>query len=162
MNKAIRVIYTIFIGVLFAIFVGVGIAAFYEGPKPPNYPSELSYPMTKDKSAAEDRKNLEMQKEYDEKQKLFEKEIRIYNRNVSVISIVASIIVLMLSLVLIKKILLIADGLLIGGVLTLIYSIIRGFDTEGNMFRFLIVTVGLIASLVIGYVKFIKPTETSI
>lgn len=37
----IKIIYTIFIGVLFAIFVGVGIDAFYPYPKEPDYPAEL-------------------------------------------------------------------------------------------------------------------------
>ena len=40
----LRVVYTLFIGVLFAILVGVGIAAFYEEPKEPEYPSVLKIP----------------------------------------------------------------------------------------------------------------------
>jgi hypothetical protein len=45
--------------------------------------------------------------------------------------------------------------------LTLIYSVIQGFGTEDNMFRFLVVSAGLFISLVLGYIKFIKPKETT-
>ena len=34
----LKLVYTIFIGVLLAIFVGVGIAAFYPGPQYPEPP----------------------------------------------------------------------------------------------------------------------------
>jgi len=65
------------------------------------------------------------------------------------------------SLTFFKKILIIADGLLLGGLLTLIYSVMRGFGTEDNILRFIVVTVGLIISLFLGYVKFIRPSEKS-
>ena len=57
------------------------------------------------------------------------------------------------------SILFIADGLLLGGVLTLLYSVIRGFGTEDNMFRFVVVSVGFAISLFLGYVKFIQPAK---
>jgi hypothetical protein len=53
----------------------------------------------------------------------------------------------------------IADGILLGGVFTTMYSIMRGLMTENSQFRFLIVTVGIIIAFVLGYVKFIKPKE---
>ncbi len=81
---------------------------------------------------------------------------QLYNRNVSIISVTAAVIILVASLTLFKRILLIADGLLLGGVLTLIYSIIRGFGTEDNMFRFIVVLIGLITALILGYIKFIR------
>jgi hypothetical protein len=53
----------------------------------------------------------------------------------------------------------IADGILLGGVFTTIYGIIRGLMSEDTKFRFIIVTVGLIIALVLGYIKFIKNKE---
>ena len=56
-----------------------------------------------------------------------------------------------------KHLLVIADGAMIGGIFTLLYSIIRGFQADDAQFRFVLVTVGLIIALVLGYLKFIRP-----
>ena len=63
---------------------------------------------------------------------------------------------MVVSLTPINKIKVIADGLLLGGVFTTMYSIIRGVMTENSQFRFLIVTLGIIIAFVLGYIKFIR------
>ena len=97
--------------------------------------------------------------EFNKVEKQFMKSSQVYNRNVSIIAIVGSVILVVASLTLFKALPVIADGLLLGGVLTLLYSVIRGFETEGNMFRFIVVSIGLFISLALGYVKFIKPVS---
>lgn len=143
---------------LLATLIGVGIAAFYEAPKYPEYPSRLkvSQPQKIDDKTSQEL--LKEQEAFDKKSAEYQKLSQRYNMNVSVISLVAAITILIVSLTLFKKILMIADGLLLGGVLTLIYSIIRGFDTGDNKFRFLVVSVGFIVSIILGYIKFIKPS----
>src|SRR3989344_5630112 len=153
----IRIVYSLFIGVLLATFVGVGIAAFYPAPERPEYPVELSVPLTK---AQEESPEIRAQRiEQEKKQRDFQKLDEKYNKNVSIIAVVAAIAVLVVSLTLLRHILIIADGLLLGGVFTLIYSIIRGFVTNDNQFRFVVVTIGLITALTLGYLKFVKTTR---
>jgi len=89
-------------------------------------------------------------------QEKFTEENKIYSRNVSIISLIAAIIILILSLTLLNKIEMIADGLLLGGVFTTLYSIMRGLMSENSQFRFFIVTIGLIIAFVLGYIKFIR------
>lgn len=156
----LKLIYTFLIGIFLAVFVGVGIAAFYPGPKFPEQPIGLKYcspEMIKDATSYEEFKVQAQQ--FDKEEKAFLIKSRIYNRNVSTVALVASILIVVASLTLFKKILFIADGLLLGGVLTLLYSVIRGFETEDNIFRFVVVSVGLFISLLLGYVKFIRPTK---
>jgi hypothetical protein len=157
-NMVLKLIYTFLIGIFLAVFVGVGIDAFYPGPKFSEAPAVLKY------CSGENGKNAEMSTDlkaeienFDRVEKAYRIESQKYNKNVSIFSLVASILIVIGSLTLFKKILLIADGLLLGGVLSLIYSVMRGFDTEGNKFRFFVVSIGLIVSLVLGYVKFIIP-----
>lgn len=161
-NMALKVIYTFLVGIFVAVFVGVGIAAFYPEPKSPEYPSIMKYgcvDINKENGlTAEDKAKIE---KYDQEQKDYQAQSQKYNRNVSVMALVASIIIVIASLTLFKKILFIADGVLLGGVLTLLYSVIRGFGTEDNMFRFIVVSIGLFVSLFLGYVKFIHPAETA-
>ncbi|HVA96333.1 MAG TPA: hypothetical protein VND99_01640 [Candidatus Acidoferrales bacterium] len=153
----LKVIYIFFIGILLATFVGVGIAAFYTGPKFPDQPALLKYCAPEIAQSAS--KYAEFKKDaqaYDFKVQQYQLESQVYNRNVSIVSLIAAIIIVILSLTFFKKILVIADGLLLGGVVTLLYSIIRGFQSEDNMFRFFVVTVGLVVSIWLGYIKFIS------
>jgi len=152
----LKLIYTLFLGLLVALFVGLGIDAFYPGPKAPDYPSELNLQKT-------DCGNYEQlkatQEKYDQQQKTFEEQSKVYNRNVSMASLAGAIIVLIASFALLARIKMIADGILLGGVFTTAYSILRGLMSEDSRFRFLIVTVGLIIALILGYMKFIRPKE---
>jgi len=68
---------------------------------------------------------------------------------------------LVLSLTVLHKIEILTDGFLLGGLLTLLYAIVRGFGSDDNKFRFLMVTVGLIVALILGYIKFIRPKAAS-
>lgn len=158
---ALKFIYTIFIGVLFAAFVGFGIAAFYESPNMPEYPSSLKVPLPESCNENIFQELREKQESYDSLFKKYQVKQELYNRNVSIIAVAASILTVIISLTLFKKILLIADGLLVGGILTLLYGIIRGFDTGDNKFRFIVVSCGLIISLILGHMKFIKPFKSS-
>lgn len=152
----IKYIYTLFLALLIALFVGLGITAFYPGPKTPAYPIELDA----SKPGCEESPEIKtIRDEYNRTQKDFMEKSKPYNRNVSIISIVAATIILVASLTLISKIKMIADGLLLGGVFTTIYSIIRGLMSEDTKFRFLIVTIGLLIALILGYIKFIRPKE---
>ena len=152
----IKPIYTIFLALLIALFVGLGIATFYPGPKVPQYPVELDQVK---QGWEETLEQQTLRKEFNQTQNQFIEESKPYNRNVSIISLVASIIILVLSLTLLAKIKMIADGILLGGVFVTAYSIIRGLMSEDSQFRFLIVTIGLIIALVLGYVKFIRPKK---
>lgn len=64
-----------------------------------------------------------------------------------------------MSLTVVKNLIYIADGVLLGGVLTLLYSIVRGFGSQDTMFRFVVVSIGLVIALLLGYIKFIKPNK---
>lgn len=155
----LRYIYTLFIGVLFAAFVGFGIEAFYPIPEPPEYPLELRKPYPakeEDLQPAEKEQLNKAALENEESQKGFEKAYKQHNRNVSAVALASFIVVMVVSFVFLRKILLISDGLLLGGVFSLIYSIVRGFDAGDSMFRFVIVSVGLGVSLVFGYLKFVR------
>jgi hypothetical protein len=152
----LKYIYTIFLALLVALFVGLGIDAYYPGPKVPEEPVILQT----EKPGCEDTAELKAaRQEFNQDQKDYADQSRPYNRNVSIFSLAAAIVILIASLTLLSKIKMIADGILLGGVFTTAYSIIRGLMSEDTKFRFLIVTIGLIIALVLGYIKFIQPKE---
>lgn len=150
-------LYTLFIGLLLALFVGVGIAAFFPGPKAPEYPAKLSTPVTDGAKESDEARDLRLKYEAD--QKSYDEAAKDYNRQVSMVTLGAAVLLLFIGLVLLKHVELWADGLSLGAVFTLIYSIIRGFATEDTKFRFLVVTAGLVVALVLGYIKFVQPLQ---
>jgi len=159
-NMTLKLIYTFLIGIFLAVFVGVGIAAFYPEPKFPEAPAIIKYGSPDMIKSSEQPSEVKSQIEkFDKEEKEYQAKSKIYNRNASIIALVASIIIVIASLTLFKTILFIADGLLLGGVLTLLYSVMRGFGTDDNMFRFVVVSVGFAISLFLGYVKFIQPEK---
>lgn len=154
----IKYVYIVFVGILLAAFVGVGIAAFYKGPKYPETPIELRFPESKPMEASSPA-YMQKQLEFDKRSEDFQKQNAEYSRNVSIIALVAAVVMLILSLTLFKQIMVIADGLLLGGVLTLAYSVIRGFGSNDDMVRFLVVSASLSVAIALGYIKFVKGDE---
>lgn len=147
-------IYIVFIGILIAILVGTGIAAFYEAPSRPQAPLPSSY---KQQPTAAD---LAAQDQFDRAMRNYEENMKRYNRNVSAIAIVLSVIFVVTGLLLGRRIAVLADGVLLGGVFTLLYALGRGFAAQSSRYSFLIVLIGLVVSLIVGYVRlFRKPPD---
>ena len=125
---ALKVIYALLVGIFISVFVGVGIDAFYQSPKYPEYPNEITISKNIDGSFnQEGQRVLENHEKEIQKVNLLRKK---YNRNVSIIALSASVIIAMISIFLSKKALVISDGLLLGSLFTLIYSVIRGFGSD--------------------------------
>jgi hypothetical protein len=152
----VKYLYTIFIAILFTLFVGVGISAFYTAPKAPEYPTPLSYPQSPDKMTASNSALIQRdQEKYDKAFKQYTKDSQIYQRNVSITALIAAIIMVVLGLTLFSQLTIIPDSLLLGGMFTLIYSIVRGFASEDEKFRFIVISVSLLIVLFLTYKKFI-------
>ncbi len=159
----LKLIYTLFLGVLLAAFVGMGISAFYPQPPAPEYPAPHveNLPAVGTVPAPETAEEKQTRIEFDQKQKDYQTVRQTHNRNVSLIALAASIIILAIGLAFANKLQDIADGVLLGGVFTLLYGIGIGFDGGDDKYRFLLVSAGLVIGFVLGYMKFIKPSATA-
>jgi hypothetical protein len=120
----------------------------------PEYPLELEMQKPECNESAEIKA---VRENFAREQRAYAEEIKPYNRNVSIISLIAAIVILVVSLTMLTKIKMIADGILLGGVFTTAYSIIRGLMSQNSQYRFIIVAMGLIIALTLGYLKFIRP-----
>ena len=153
----LRFAYTEFIGILLALFIGVGISAFYQGPKPPETPAILKYPRAVESTPSAE--TIQAQEAQDRSYQQFDQDNKSYSRNTSMIALAFAVAILSLGLVVFKNISLFSDGFLLGGVLTLIYSIIRGFGAQDNAYRFAVTGVGLFVALLLGYLKMVKASS---
>lgn len=153
-NKLLTLIYSVFLGVLLAIFVGVSINTFYPGPTYPEYPETLAIYDGKEMTAEQ----KAIQKKFDEQSRQYNKDTKPYNRNVSLIVLGSAVLLLAVSLVLEKRgVKVIADGFMLGGLFSLVYSLGRGFAAQEDTYVFLIVTVALGVVLYLGYHRYVQP-----
>lgn len=153
-NKILQLVYTFFLGVLLAVFVGVGINTFYPSPEQPEYPVELET-SRQELTPAQEIKEAE----YNRAIRNYEEKTKPYNRNVSIITLIAALVFFAISIIYEKRIKVIADGVMLGGLFTLFYSIGRGFASESSAYVFVVVTAGLVVVLYLGYHKFVIPSE---
>lgn len=148
-GKVLRFIYTLFIGVLLAVFVGAGINTFYPSPAAPVPSTELNTygkELTPEQAAK--------QKAFDIQNEKYRESLKPYNRNVSIIALAAALVFLIISTIMHKRLKLIADGIMLGGLFTLLYSIGRGFASQNSVYVFVVVSIGLIIALYLGYRHF--------
>jgi hypothetical protein len=150
-NKFLKLAYIFFLGILLAIFVAVGVITFYPSPKTVEYPVELSSPAT-----GFNTNQISLQNNYNLKMQQYNNDIKTYDRNTSIITLGAAVIFLVVSIIFEKKIKIIADGVMLGGLFTLIYSIGRGFASQNTKYTFLAVTVDLVIVLYLGYHRFVR------
>jgi uncharacterized membrane protein len=158
MGHILQIIYMVFLGIIIAIFCGLGIDTFYPAPKAPEMPVVLQYQKTSPVTGQTDAE-IAAQKSFDEAQKQYNDSMKPYYRNVSLMAMVLAILALVLSLTVLSHWEVIANGVLLGGIFTLAYSIIMGMSTEDTKFRFFLVAFGVLVTLVLGYIKFIRPSS---
>ena len=177
MSKFRQVLLAIAIAIVFAFFVGFGIAAFYESPKYEDFCEDTFYEKPYPRPAMGETTNCtyiepsdELKKEcrdkgdisakYDKNgcvgsyycetcNKEFRDISEVYNRNVFIIATIIGIIALVAGIVL--KITSVSSGLMGGGILTIIYGIIRYWSGLQNYGRFTVMAIALVVLIWLGY-----------
>ena len=147
----LKAIYVVFLGLIIALFCGLGVSAFYQQPKEPSAPvGNAAENITKTGPS-------QAQLDYESQYRQYEEtKLKPYNRNVSIITIILATVILVLSLILSAWLPILSDGILLGAVFTLVYSIIRGISAGNVRFTFIIVSVGLVITIFIGFWKFLR------
>lgn len=152
-NKLVlEAVYTLFLGLLLALFIGVGIDTFYPGPTAPEYPAVLNTYVGKNMTPEQEK----AQREFDASMNQYNKEMMSYNRNVSIIAVSAAVVLLIISIIFEKRIKFISDGVMTGSLFTLVYGIGRGFASQNSEYVFIVVSIGLVAVIYLGYRYFSK------
>jgi type IV secretory pathway VirB2 component (pilin) len=152
-------LYTLFLGLLLALVIGLGVSAFYEAPKAPEYPTEIMMEGAKENTPDVPRDQKLAQEKFDADYKKYEQDYSAYTQNVSIITLALAVVALAISLLVLKNVPIMSNSLLLGGIFTLVYSMIRGFMTDDTKYRFLIAVICLGIALAIGYIRFVRPNQ---
>ena len=134
-EKSLRVLYSIGLGIIIVLFVGLGIATFYPAP-------ELSSLANLDSAARQAAIDAHQSAMHD------------YNRNVTVAALVSALLILGASIWTESRKPLFAGGFLLGGMLTLIYGLMRGLTSGVTAVAFFSVAVGLFVVVYLGHQRF--------
>jgi len=153
----LKFVYAIFLSLLLTLFVGVGISTFYKSPQPPESKAFERFDPNRTELTESDK---EVEEKYQAEFKQFQEDLGVYNRNVSIISMVFATLFLLIGLTFASKTEILGDGLVLGGALILVYSIMRGMMSDDQNYRFIVVTASLVAALVFGYIKFSHKSDT--
>ena len=154
-DKVLRLVYTFFLGVMLALFVGLGIQTFYPPPERPEYPISLELKAPAEATPEEQQQQREFEQEIREYEKAYEG----YNRTVSILATSSAVILLGLSLLLERKSLVLTNGVMLGGLFTLLYGLGRGLASRDTSTTFVTVAVSLVVVLFLGYRRFLRPRE---
>ena len=134
-EKSLRVLYSIGLGIIIVLFVGLGIATFYPAP-------ELSSMVNLDSAARQAAIDAHQSAVHD------------YNRNVTIAALVSALLILGASIWTESRKPLFAGGFLVGGLLTLIYGLMRGLTSGVTAVAFFSVAVGLFVVVYLGHQRF--------
>jgi len=162
-NTLFRLVYTFISGVVIALFFGIGVQAFYEPPKAPEfgYPSAAIGSKDAIPSEAEIQKQQEMQRQFESEQKAYDKVHQEYSRNVAIILLVLAVVAVAAAFAAAPKAAFLSDGVLLGGLFTLLHSIVRGFSANDTKTLFAISTVAVVIVLYLGYRRFLRPAPST-
>jgi hypothetical protein len=155
-TRTMRTVYAFFLGALIALFVGLGVSTVHPGPQEPAASPELV--------AAQEVRELtpEEQQQWAEHlrdREAWEEQSMRHSRDVGLVTLVGAVVLLVLGLLAERRGPVLADGILLGGLFTLLHSVVRSLISQDTLVTFGVVTVALAVVLFLGYRRFVdRPT----
>ncbi|HMR49388.1 MAG TPA: hypothetical protein PKE40_09080 [Arachnia sp.] len=128
-NAVLQIIFAFFLGLVVVAFVGIGVNTFY--PQPP-YPTDEAQQLTWEAT-------------YDH-----------WALITGIVLLLCATLILAVSLFLPEDQGVLSNGILLGGVFTMVYAVGMAFAAGTSLLRFGVVTVALAVTIVIGYLKFVR------
>ena len=169
-SDGLRTIFSFFLGLMLAAFVGVGVYTFHSPPE--QFDSQIRDLAHSEQEVRNSRPSNELttadrdqiQEINRQRSELIDAAAEVrkpWGLSTSVILIVFSTLALAVSLVRADQLPVISNGLLLGGVFTMLYGVGWIATTGTSITRFLVMTVALVITLGLGYVRFVRRGTTS-
>lgn len=168
---ALQTIFSFFLGLMVLAFIGIGVITFYPQPdydEPPEMRElqrEQEQIWSKDRdgelSAADQKRVDEIQEEMDALWEEQEEVRQIWARNTSIILILFATLVMGISLIRSEQLRVISNGLLLGGLFTMVYGVGWIIASGESVARFGVIVFALAITLGLGYLKFVRGKEAA-
>lgn len=170
-SGGLQTIFAIFLGLMVTAFVGVGVYTFYapqtqlnrrildlnrqeQAVRNSKAPNELT--------PTDRAKIQEIRDELNKTQDAGQLSRESWGRSTSIILIAFATLAMAISLVRAEQLPVISNGLLLGGVFTMVYGVGWIIATGTSVARFMVMTVALVITLALGYVRFVRRRAPSV
>lgn len=167
----LQIIFAIFLGLMVTAFVGVGVYTFHPSPAEPLEKRIQSLVREErevadakpdaDKTPADRARMQELRREADGLRDQVRAANQDWGRMTSIILIAFATLVMAISVLRADHLPVVGNGLLLGGVFTMVYGVGTIIATNSSVARFLILTVALAITIGIGWVRFVRRRDAA-
>jgi hypothetical protein len=164
-GEGLRTIFSFFLGLMVATFAGVGVYTFH----PPDKQYEMQMRdldrQEQDVTAAKpvdqltDQEQAQLREFRHRREELsdaHDETFRRWGRSTSIMLVILATLAMAISLIRSEQLPVISNGLLLGGVFTMLYGVGWIVATDTTTVRFVVMTVALAVTLGLGYVRFVR------
>jgi hypothetical protein len=165
-RDALQTIFSFFVGLMVLAFIGVGVNTFYPVPKQEALNSEmqklqnqqmrLNSKTTGTLTPAEQAESDRIQTQIDAVNKKMQAEMEIWARNTSIVLVIFATIVMGISLIRAEQLKVLSNGLLLGGLFTMLYGTGWVIFSGSSTARFFVILFALAVTIGLGYLKFVR------
>lgn len=169
-HYALQTIFSFFLGLMVVAFIGVGVNTFYPSPTETyqKQQQEISRQMEalnfKNPTGASTDATVQaqmavLQKQQNELQDKVDALMKGWARNTSIILVLFATLVMGVSLLLSEQLRVISNGLLLGGLFSMLYGAGWVIFSGNSVARFAVILFALVVALGLGYLKFVRGRE---
>ena len=157
----LQVIFSFFLGLMVTAFIGVGVNTFLPAPET-EYEDRLD-DLYREQEDIEDREQLqEIREEIRQLEEELQPEFEKWARNTSIILILLATLAMGVSLVRSEQLRIISNGLLLGGVFTMLYGTGWVIASGSSVARFAVMAFALLVTFALGYARFVRGRQPSV
>jgi hypothetical protein len=164
-SGGLHIIFSLFLGLMLSTFAGVSVYTFYG---PPDRHEEQVRELGREEQAirsgargdelrVEQRDRLEeIAAERTALLDAAQEERKPWSRNTSIILVIFATLAMAVSLIRADELPVISNGLLLGGLFTMLYGVGWIVATDTSLARFAVITIALAITLGLGYLRFVR------
>lgn len=170
-SGALPTIFSFFLGLIVTAFVGVGVYTFHPPPQEDlmrqrealdRQEQDIRHARPPEQLSADDRDRIAA---LDDQRNTLDDAIRqavsSWGRSTSIVLILFATLVMGVSLVRADRLPVISNGLLLGGIFTMLYGVGWIVATDTSVTRFVVMTLALGITLALGYLRFVRQAAAS-
>lgn len=165
-HYALQTIFSFFLGLMVLAFIGVGVNTFYQSPADRVQPQqdELQRQMdalnlkTNGRSldATQQAQMDKLTAQQNDLQRNIAPQMKNWARNTSIVLVIFATIVMGISLIRSEQLRVLSNGLLLGGLFTMLYGTGWVIFSGNSTARFVVIAFALAVAIGLGYVKFVR------
>lgn len=170
-RDALQIIFAFFLGLMVTAFLGLGVYTFHPSPSPPlearseelrDAQLQLRHGRAETELDSSERARLEaLEHELRQIDRERREQQEAWARSSSIILMVLATAAMGLSLIRAEPLPVISNGLLLGGVFTMLYGTGWTLASGESQLRFWVITVALVITLGLGWLRFVRAAAAS-